>query len=223
MRQGKKYEGKKRQKIWAGDLCLGEEALKEGEFPHTQKLPHRWEQGRASASQRGMQQQVLGRQNREFTTEIIADQHFPVGKHLAHPLQGEGAGCWGLDFRGQNGEERGPRRGEVSGRGLRLTAVKILWGAGMTQLRESRKKPRPPRKERDRCYKDPLTPHAHRSQEPISKNDIVGRATAVSCPTTKVDLPGHHQARGGTRHDCGLQSQKENTSLLATAKVGVSA
>ena len=74
-------------------MCLGEEAVKEGKFPHTQKLPHGWEQGRASASQRGMQQQVLGRQNREFTTEIIADQHFPVGKHLAHPPQGEGAGC----------------------------------------------------------------------------------------------------------------------------------
>ena len=60
----------------------GEEVLKEEEFPHTQTSS--WvEMEEALEPQRGMHQQVLRMQNREFTTEIIAKQRFPAEKWLA--------------------------------------------------------------------------------------------------------------------------------------------
>ena len=42
---------------------------------------------------------------REFTTEIIADQHFPAEKWFAHPLRWMGAGCWGCSPRERTGVE----------------------------------------------------------------------------------------------------------------------
>ena len=42
---------------------------------------------------------------REFTTEIIADQHFPAEKWFAHPLRWMGAGCWGCNPRERTGVE----------------------------------------------------------------------------------------------------------------------
>ena len=50
--------------------------------------------------QRGRQQHVLQRQNRKFTTEVIAKQHFPAQNQLTvlHP-QRVGSGCSDSDFR----------------------------------------------------------------------------------------------------------------------------
>jgi len=63
-------------------LHPGEGVLKEEEFPHIQTSSWVGMEG-ALEPQRGMHQQVLRRQNREFTTEIIAKQHFPAEKWLA--------------------------------------------------------------------------------------------------------------------------------------------
>lgn len=110
---------KRDKRFGQGTCALGREAVKEGKFSHTWKLPHGWEQGGASASQRGMQEQVLGRQKREFTTEIIADQHFPVGKHLAHPPQGEGLGAEAQTsgVRRERREDQGEDRSQGEDRG----------------------------------------------------------------------------------------------------------
>ena len=39
--------------------------MKEEKFPYTQNPPHEWEWRGAAEPQRGMQKQVLGRQNRK--------------------------------------------------------------------------------------------------------------------------------------------------------------
>ena len=73
-------------------LCLGEGAVKEENFVHSE-TPSWAGSGGASEPQRRAQKQVRGRQNREFDPEISADQHFPAKKLFACPLQQLGAGC----------------------------------------------------------------------------------------------------------------------------------
>lgn len=85
--------------------------------------------GRALEPQRGALQQVLRRQNREFTTEIAAEPHFPDKKWLA---------CLQCQV-GWSSEAQG-FKGPASGTGLRLAVMKILFsGYSTAQMRQSRK------------------------------------------------------------------------------------
>lgn len=115
---GQKIKKKKVDKGFCdGHLQPGEESWRRKGF-YTPRNPHRRGQGGTTKPQRGTQQQVLGRQNgEEFTAEVIAKQHFAAKKWLSCPWRVR-AGCWGSGL----GYE-----GWTPGRGLRLTAMKILW------------------------------------------------------------------------------------------------
>ena len=107
----------RRQRIWYRDLHLGEGAVEEEKFLHIRKIPHGQElggRGEAPEPQRGIEQQVLGRQNRE-NSPSGADQNFPNKILFTLAQQQVGAGCKGSGFGDQT-----PKRG------LRLSAVKIL-------------------------------------------------------------------------------------------------
>ena len=90
--------------------------MKEDEFPHPQKSPHRPGQGGGLEPQRGEQQQVLRRQNGDNSSQgLLLTSTFQLRCCLqaCHGKQGLGAEARGF-------------KGWTSGRGLGLTTMKIF-------------------------------------------------------------------------------------------------
>lgn len=126
-----------------GDLHLGVGAMKEEMSSSIQKPIHSWrcwgpsELKGNTASERN----VLGRQVRESTTEIVVSkQYFSSDKWLSWLPQWMGAGCWV----------------QASGVGTQEEDRSwLLWsyseGASMTQQRGPRENPRPPTEARNYC------------------------------------------------------------------------
>lgn len=54
-------------------------------------------------------------------------------------------------------------------------------GANLTQLKESREKPKPAREARDHCHRDPVPSHTYRSQDPAFASAIGGMSHGVDC------------------------------------------
>ena len=66
--------------------------MKEEKFPFTQKPPHEWEWRGAAEPQRGMQKQVLGRQNRKNSPQRSLLTNTAQLRRCLHVCCGE----WGL-------------------------------------------------------------------------------------------------------------------------------
>ena len=109
-----KKKKKKDNRFQEGDLNPQKVVVKQEKFPHTWKPAHRWGQGSLGISEESIATGDLKANWRELMTEIICEGHFPAMKQLAR-LQQVVAWSSGSCFGGQ-----------ISGRGLGLTAVMIL-------------------------------------------------------------------------------------------------
>ena len=136
---------------------------------------------------------------REFFTETVAKQHYPVKKQLARQLQQMEAGCGG------------PRAGRrTPGSGPGLNAVK----RGLyTQLQVSEEKPGPLRKARGSCRGTSNATSRQAAGDHLPERRRWDERHLWTAQPAGRSLPGHHRSRqsvrGAAGHDRSLCSQRE--------------
>ena len=153
-----KIKIRKQTRFQDRDLCPWEGIPKEEKFPHTQKPPQRRGQGGALEPPKETQQQVLRRPNGENSPEFVVKQHFSAEKQLTCPSR-----QLGLDAQAQASGVR--PQGEDQG----WLPSRYSEGTSTTQLRESRKKPGPPREARVCCCKNLSLPKLTDPRNPLPR------------------------------------------------------
>ena len=219
MRQGLKRERETHTQDFGKGNCTSRREHEEGKAsPHSWKPPQGQRQGAALEPQKGMQKQVIRKQNGENSSQRQLPNSTTQSRSSLHPSCSKWNGRWvrRLRLRGLDPWVR-----------TRIECCEE--GASITQLRKSREKPGPLGEAKDSCHRDPLTPQGNRLQETTFLNAAGGMRGICELPNPEVDEPAWpppKQARAWEVQPdttAVYDPRGSNSSWLATAKARASA
>ena len=177
---------------------------------HTQKPPHGWGQKHLQ-NLKGEHSNIRKPKWKRFTTEITADQHFPVEMLFACPLQWFGAECWDSGFRHW-----------TPGTKLGLTAMMLIWGKEYNTAEQVQGKAWAFRRVKGSLLQGKL-PHMHRLQDSDFVRAIDGRSHRCGLPPQRQvhwpPLPKLAKVPGAALATTAVYGPRPgNAGWLATSK-----